>query len=268
MLESDLRGIDDLCWLSLHKLRFIDQEGVDAETFPDVIFETFCTQLSDGSEVELMPDGASVSVTFANRADYCDRVSRARLHESQRQCDAMLEGISAMVPQRLLSLFTWKQLELLTCGSADVSVEALRSRTKYGVGVSSTQRHIRYFWATLRAFTPEQRSLFLRFVWGRSRLPVSAAEWGDTRFTLHTKQASKPDSQFPVAHTCFFSLELPAYSSASVCHDRMLYAITNCQAIDIDTTSGARENRALGNGWSSEEDSADDGEAGAGAASE
>ena len=52
-----------------------------------------------------------------------------------------------------------------------------------------------------------------------------------------------PDAAYPVAHTCFFSLELPAYSSAAICHDRMLYAITNCNAIDIDTTTAARENR-------------------------
>ena len=251
--ESDLRGLDELCWQALQKLRSIDEEGVDEETFSDVIFETFCTQLSDGSEVELWPGGGGTSVTFANRGDYCARVATTRLNESRKQCDAMMQGLSQVVPQRLLSLFTWKQLELLTCGSADVSAEALRARTKYGVGVASTQRHIRYFWAAIRAFTPEQRSLFLRFVWGRSRLPVSAAEWGDTRFTLHTKQTSRPDAHFPVAHTCFFSLELPAYTSASVCHEKLLYAITNCQAIDIDTTSGARANRALG-AWSSDDE--------------
>ena len=36
------------------------------------------------------------------------------------------------------------------------------------------------------------------------------------------------------------SLELPAYSSATVCYDRLLYAITHCVQIDIDTTTAAR----------------------------
>ena len=61
---------------------------------------------------------------------------QARLQESQRQCDALLQGVSYMVPQRMLTLFTWAQLETLTCGSADIDVDLLRSRTKYGVGVS------------------------------------------------------------------------------------------------------------------------------------
>ena len=55
----------------------------------------------------------------------------------------------------------------------------------------------------------------------------------------------RPDALFPVAHTCFFSLELPAYTSAAICRERLLYAITHCLAIDIDTTTGARENRQL-----------------------
>ena len=50
-------------------------------------------------------------------------------------------------------------------------------------------------------FSPEQRSAFMRFVWGRSRLPASAAEWGDMKFTIHTKHTSQPDGVYPVAHT-------------------------------------------------------------------
>ena len=245
MDADDLSHFDAMCRQSLDKLRCIDQEGVDEAVFADIIFETFTCQLSDGSEIELLPSGGDVPVTFDNRLEFCREVMQARLHESQRQCEALMQGMQSVIPQRVLSLFCWDQLELLTCGSSDIDLDALRSRTKYGVGVSPGQRHIRYFWATLRRFTPEQRALFLRFVWGRTRLPATAAEWGDVRFTLHTRQASSPDASYPIAHTCFFSLELPAYTSATVCHERLLYAITNCQAIDIDTTQSARENREL-----------------------
>ena len=48
---------------------------------------------------------------------------------------------------------------------------------------------------------------------------------------------------FPIAHTCFFSLELPAYTTAAICHARLLYAITHCQDIDV-----ARENRDAARG--------------------
>ena len=109
------------------------------------------------------------------------------------------------------------------------------------MGVSPNHRHVRYLWASLRRFTPEQRGAFLRFVWGRTRLPSTAREWGDAKFTLHTRHTPSPDAAYPVAHTCFFSLELPIYSSASICYERLLYAITNCVNIDMDTTTSARE---------------------------
>ena len=87
---------------------------------------------------------------------------------------------------------------------------------------------------------------------------VSAAEWGDTKFTLHTKQTARPDAHYPVAHTCFFSLELPAYTSLATAHEKILYAITHCQNIDIDTTTSARENRER----AMEDDDSDDGQPG------
>jgi len=259
MDSRDLAKFDAMCAQSLDKLRHIEREGVDAEVFADVIFETFTTQLSDGSEVSLLPNGASIDVTFDNRREFCDAVLQARLHEAHGQCDAILQGLSYLVPQRVLTLFTAAQLELLCCGASDIDLETLRAKTKYGVGVSPSQRHVRYLWQTLRRFSPENRALFLRFVWGRTRLPATPSEWGDVRFTVHTRHcAGSADAAYPVAHTCFFSLELPAYTSLATCHEKVLYAITHCQNIDIDTTTSARENRER----AMEDDDSDDGQPG------
>lgn len=42
------------------------------------------------------------------------------------------------------------------------------------------------------------------------------------------------DLMLPVAHTCFFSIELPRYSTKDILKDKLTYAITHCQAIDTD----------------------------------
>lgn len=47
-----------------------------------------------------------------------------------RRCDAILQGLSYLVPQRVLTLFTAQQLELLCCGAADIDLETLRAKTK------------------------------------------------------------------------------------------------------------------------------------------
>lgn len=42
------------------------------------------------------------------------------------------------------------------------------------------------------------------------------------------------DLILPEAHTCFFTIDLPRYSSFENLKNKLLYAITNCQAIDTD----------------------------------
>jgi len=43
-------------------------------------------------------------------------------------------------------------------------------KTRYN-GIDKNARYVEWFWEVLREITPKERSLFLRFVWGRSRLP-------------------------------------------------------------------------------------------------
>jgi len=45
---------------------------------------------------------------------------------------------------------------------------------------------------------------------------------------------SSEDARLPTSHTCFFSLHLPKYSSEEILRKRLLYAISNCVALDAD----------------------------------
>lgn len=125
-----------------------------------------------------------------------------------------MRGLSAVVPAEAMSLMSWHELESAVCGKPEIDVGLLESTTQYS-SCSASDRHIRLFWTALRSFSHEERSLFLRFVWGRSRLPLTAAAFTQ-RFTLQTFGRTPADSYLPVSHTCFFSLELPAYSSEEV----------------------------------------------------
>ena len=54
-----------------------------------------------------------------------------------------------------------------------------------------------------------------------------------------------------MAHTCFFSIEIPRYSSKDIMREKMLYAIYNCIAIDGDETSAGYRAGNLAAGWDS-----------------
>ena len=198
------------------------------EMFGELFFETFETRLSDGSTVELIEDGAANEVTFSSRGRFADLTISARLAEGAIQCDALLAGIASVVPSaRLLSLLSGRELERLICGEADVDVAALRAHTSYGATAAAGMPHVRYFWAVLESFTPEQRRLFLKFIWGRNRLPLTDEDWGEQRMRIHTLEKSNPNAYFPVAHTCFFSIELPKYTSRDNCYKKLLWAINS-----------------------------------------
>lgn len=86
----------------------------------------------------------------------------------------------------------------------------------------------------------EELSMLLRFVWGRARLPMESSF--DTKFklallspaSLGDSSSRHVDALLPTAHTCFFELILPAYSSRQILRERLLFAIKHCVAIDTD----------------------------------
>ena len=88
----------------------------------------------------------------------------------------------------------------------------------------------------LNEFGDEEQQRFLRFSWGRTRLPLVEQGWTH-RFVVSTSHIAKEFSQdkfLPEASTCFFQLNLPEYSSKMIMKERLLFAITYCSSIDMD----------------------------------
>ena len=80
---------------------------------------------------------------------------------------------------------------------------------------------------------------------GRSRLPLNAEAFPQ-RMKILNFNKEPPDSYFPVAHTCFFQCELPAYSTIEIMRSKLRYAIFNCTAIDGDDTGVGMAAAAMG----------------------
>jgi len=230
--KRDIQEVDAVSMQYLDKLANIEQEGVTDETFQDFFDEAFTVQSADGRTVPLKPDKPNLKVTWANRHEYVKCMIDYRLNEFKTQVDAIRRGLATQVPVVLLPLFTWKELELEVCGRREVDIEMLKANTVYKHGVKKSDRHIVWLWKVLKAFTYKERQLFLRFVWGQSRLPTRAQDFRE-KFTI-TPAASNDDLSLPVSHTCFFSLELPKYSKLDVMRKKLTYAINNCTGIDTD----------------------------------
>ena len=106
------------------------------------------------------------------------------------------------------------------------------------------------------------RSLFLRFVWGRTRLPRSIADFRGRDFVLQIlDKYNPPDDFLPESYTCFFLLKMPRYSGKAVL--RFVHHMhLNCipcfflhsqnltgRSWSMRSTSASRSTRTTTRGW-------------------
>jgi hypothetical protein len=259
---KDLEGIDQFCIQHLKQLNtsilqnaqeqnllldLVDNQDESAQVLVDSFVTTTSNQTTTSQPitVELIPNGSHIPVTFSNATQYVTLLEQYKLHrEFKSQLDAIRDGLYSIISPRYISLLSWQELELMICGSPNIDLNILKKHTIYE-GYTAASREIKDFWAVLESFDSNERSLYLRFTWGRSRLPTS--EDGFTHpMKIQRLERQFPDKVLPLSHTCFFSIELPSYSSRKVMREKLLYAITHCKAIDTDFTTTATEARNLG----------------------
>jgi len=81
-------------------------------------------------------------------------------------------------------------------------------------GCTANDPFVRHLWAALERFGPRQHADFLRFVWGRARLPTAERDF-ERSFVVQPLDTvgSAPDNVLPQAMTCFFTLNWPRSAS-------------------------------------------------------
>ncbi len=152
----------------------------DAQAFAAMDM-SFSTPSAAGHEVQL--SARYTRVTAENRHEYVQLAKQFRLHEFDAAAAAVREGMARVVPVPLLSLFTGFEMETMVCGSPDIPLHLLKSVATYK-GVESNSPLVIWFWEVMEEFGTTERSLFLRFVWGRTRLPRSIADFRGRDFVL------------------------------------------------------------------------------------
>eukprot|EP00042_Codosiga_hollandica_P044654 m.445005 g.445005 ORF g.445005 m.445005 type:complete len:994 (+) comp56842_c0_seq1:1277-4258(+) len=220
--ERDFRHVDEAGVQSMDRLANVDEEQFDIDHARDLRWTAI---LSDNSIFALHRDGHRQPVQFSRRDNYVQAVKQARLTENAKQVAAIRGGLISVIPESVLQLFTWQELEKHVCGSPNVTLEAMREFCRHD-GIPSDDPSLALMWSALENFSPSDLSQFLRFVTGRKRLPV--------HFTI--AKGSSVDNSLPVSTTCTNTLYLPSYTNVQTMEAKLRYAIYNCVAIDADTS--------------------------------
>ena len=177
---SDLNEIDRHYWPSLCHIRDCKDAEEEDLTLSQLDLP-FTTASASGHEVVLTQQHRRV--THDNRDQYLQLALNYRLHEFDAQIKAVRRGLGQVVPLPLLSLFTGPELEAMVCGSPEIPLALLKSVTTYK-GVEAHCGLVRWFWEVMDEYSHVERSLFLRFVWGRTRLPRTLADFRGRDFVL------------------------------------------------------------------------------------
>lgn len=125
---SDLEYLDRETYTNLVKLE-------DIENLEDLCLDFSVSEnLLGGSQtVELVPGGASINLTRENLEQYFEANLKYRLcNRFNGQLKQMLLGFYEVVPEALLSIFDFQQLELLLCGLPNIDIADWMRNTEYG----------------------------------------------------------------------------------------------------------------------------------------
>lgn len=148
-------------------------ESLDPAAFNDVVEEKFSTYLSNGEVAELCPDGAEKAVTHDNYKEWIDLVTKVRLSEANKQIEWVKEGINHIIDLKILQFLTWEELEVRACGVKDVETEKLKNISLYNVDKDHAM--ITMFWKMFETFSQDERRKYLKFVWGRTKIPADCS---------------------------------------------------------------------------------------------
>jgi len=128
-------------------------------------------------------------------------------------------------------MVNWRYLEYKVVGTPIVNIARLKEITSYEK-CSEDHEVVKRFWKVLEEFSNEDKISYLRFVWGRTRLPLE----GETNVESHKIlfDEHKDKNSLPLGKTCFFKVVLGPYVSEKSLREKLMFSIHHCTAIDGD----------------------------------
>ncbi|XP_072534620.1 probable E3 ubiquitin-protein ligase HERC3 [Salminus brasiliensis] len=178
-------------------------------------------------DIELIPHGQEIPVTKVNRRKYVDLYVDHFFNKSvEYQFKEFERGFNCGNYCSFWAMFLPEELRLLLYGTCEYEWRELQKIATYkGCGPSDVL--IQNFWTVFFELSEELQKKFLVFMYASDRLPVGSLSQLRLRIVRHDYEDA--DERFPVAQTCFGTLDLPNYSNIDVLRERLVHAVTCCE---------------------------------------
>jgi hypothetical protein len=178
--------------------------------------------------ISLCEGGDKKDVTEENKLEYVTLMSAWRQKYSvSTQLSSFVDGLTCVVPMKLLRLFTVGELALLFNGKQHIAVNEIRAYTIYQGSsdwLKGDSLEVVWFWQFLRDLPEKKRAAVLKFITGSDRIPLD----GFTPPFLITEGSDMQPEDLPRAHTCFNQIVFPRYRDLRTLERKFMYAVEEC----------------------------------------
>jgi hypothetical protein len=230
---KDLKTIDEEYYNNLKQLQSLAENGEDLEMLC-LDFSTTQETMGAREEVDLIEGGSEIDVTSDNFPEYLEACLLHRMmNRVKDQLTELLLGFFDVIPEPLLTVFDFQELELLMCGLPEIDMDDWKEHTEYSGDYEHNDGDCdpcHWFWEVVTEFDQEMKARLLQFVTGTSGVPsrgfaVLQGNDGNIRkFTLHGVNVGI--CLYPRAHTCFNRIDLPMYASKEDLEEKLKLAVT------------------------------------------
>jgi len=231
---NDLESVDQDIYENLKKLLEMKPDDIECMCLD---FTASQHLLGETVQVNLVPGGEDLAVTGENLSEYLKVYFKfLMLERIKPQITELLLGFYDVIPESLLTVFDYQELELMMCGLPSIDMADWAKHTKYAgtfEGNKGKNNPCKWFWEIVtNEFDQEMRARLLQFVSGTSGVPsrgFSVLQGSDGNIKLFTLNGIDTKiSAYPRSHTCFNRLDLPMYKSKSDLREKLTIAVTTC----------------------------------------
>lgn len=194
---ADLERVDEEYYKSLKQVVDLANSGEDLSMLC-LDFTTTQEVLGQKEEIELVKGGADIEVDNDNFPEYLEACMNYRLLDCVKpQLNELLLGFFDVIPEPLLTIFDFQELELIMCGLPEIDIDDWMEHTEYSGeydGTNGDHQVCHWFWEVVCELDREMKARLLQFVTGTSGVPargfgVLQGNDGNVRkFTIHGVQ--------------------------------------------------------------------------------
>lgn len=182
--------------------------------------------------ISLCKDGATKLVTEQNKEEYIQLLAKYQMYDKvKEQVQMFLRGFYELVPRDLISIFNFKELELLIAGLPSFYMDDFKANLDFKNGYHSESQQAIWFIEIIETYSKADLALLLQFVTGSSQIPLDGfgslqGMTGQQNFNVQ-KIPGKTQG-LPKSHTCFNQLDIPEYETKEIMEEKLRFAITEC----------------------------------------